>query len=81
MLASTTTSNPKSPPSFKTFEAFIGPKVKVHTDPKSKTRVINFPFDFPNDEKGVIIICRLSDEEWVPSEDIEEIAIKFKYYE
>ena len=61
----------------KTFETFIGPKVKVHTDPKSKTRVINFPFDFPDDEKGVIIICRLTDEEWIPSQNIKSIAINF----
>ena len=78
MLQSTTTQNQPSNPKVKTFEAFIGPKVKVLTDVKSKTRVINFPFDFPNDEKGVIIICRLSDEDWTPSNDIEEITIKFK---
>lgn len=77
MPVSQNTLNP-SPPKVKTFEAFIGPKVKVHVDAKSKTRVINFPFDFPNDEKGVIIICRLSDGEWTPAQDINKVIIEFK---
>lgn len=79
MPQSTNTSSQKTAtPKVKTFEAFIGPKIKVHTDVKSKTRVINFPFDFPNDEKGVIIICRLTDEDWIPSKDIISININFK---
>jgi hypothetical protein len=79
MPQSTNTSSQKTAtPKVKTFEAFIGPKIKVQTDVKSKTRVINFPFDFPNDDKGVIIICRLTDEDWIPSKDIISININFK---
>lgn len=70
--------NTPSQPKFKTFEAFIGPKIRVETDPKSKTRVVSFPFDFPDDEKGVIIICRLTDEDWKPSEQLARISIDFK---
>ena len=74
MLQSTSTQNP---PKTKTFEAFISPKIKVTCDPRSKTRVITFPFDFPNEEKGAIIICRLTDEDWTPAKDIKSITINF----
>lgn len=75
----TSTTSPKiNEPVVKTFEIFVGPKTRVTTDPKSKTKVINFPFDFPDKEKGVLIVCRLSDGEWIPANDIAEIAIVFK---
>ena len=62
----------------KTQEFFIGPKIRVTTDAKSKSKIINFPFELRDGAQACMIIVRLSDEEWVPSDDIEEIAIKFK---
>lgn len=62
-------------------ETVIGPKTKVLRDSKSKARVMNFPFDFPDDEKGVVIICRIKDEEWVPADDISSVVIVFKEHE
>lgn len=59
-----------------TFE--IGPKMKVAADRKSGTRVISFPFDFPSEDQGVLIICRVKDEEWTPFTDIKSITIEFK---
>ena len=47
-------------------------------DKKSKSRIINFPFDFPDETKGCIIILRLADEEWVPSNDISRVIIEMK---
>lgn len=55
----------------------LGPKTKVAKDNKSKARVINFPFDFPSEDQGVIIVCRLKDEEWIPVNDIKSIIINF----
>ena len=62
----------------KTQEFFIGPKIRVTEDKKSKSRIINFPFDFPDETKGCIIILRLADEEWVPSIELAKISIDFK---
>jgi hypothetical protein len=62
----------------KTQEFFIGPKIRVTEDKKSKSRIINFPFDFPDDTKGCIIILRLADEEWTPSNDITKITLDMK---
>jgi len=59
----------------KTAEFLLGPNIKVTVDKKSKSRVINFPFDFADDTKGVIVIIRLSDEEWVPNKDIARITL------
>ncbi len=67
--------NPNKPNSY---EIVIGNKVKVITDRKSKSRVVNFPFEFPDGSNGVIILCRVKDEEWVPSTDISSITINFK---
>lgn len=56
----------------------IGPKVKVITDKKSKSRVSHFPFELPDGSNGVFILCRIKDEEWVPANTIKDITITFK---
>lgn len=58
-------------------DTMIGPSIKVIKDPKSKTRVFNFPFDFADGEKGVVIVCRIEDAEWKPYQDIKSISIEF----
>lgn len=68
---------PYTPPKVKTFEGIIGPNVKVKKELKSGTQVFNFPFDFPDDEKGAIIICRLNEDEWIPYKTISKIIIEF----
>lgn len=68
----------ENPKKINNFEVIIGPKVKVVTDKKSGSRVISFPFEFPSDDRGMIIICKIKDEEWFPSEDIDSISINFK---
>ncbi len=60
------------------YQIVVGDKVKVLTDKKSKSRVVNFPFEFPDGENGVLIMCRLQDNEWVPSKTIKSITIEFK---
>jgi hypothetical protein len=66
-----------NPPNSKTYEIIVGPKIKVTVDTRSKTRVINFPFEFPDGTKGVAIICRVKDEEWVPNTEIKSIKLTF----
>ena len=69
---------PKSVPDpIKTYDILLGPNIKVTTDKKSKTKVINFPFDFPDGIPGVLIICRVKDTEWTPSKTIRKINIEF----
>lgn len=67
-----------NPKKINNFEAIIGSKIKVTTDKKSGSRVINFPFEFPSDDRGMIIICKIKDEEWYPFEEIDSISINFK---
>jgi len=59
------------------YQITIGPKTKVIKDKRSKTRVANFPFEFPDGTNGVLIVCRVKDEEWVPAQDITNIIINY----
>lgn len=61
----------------KSYEVTLGKGLKVTKDAKSRTRVVNFPFEFPDETRGVMIICKIKDEEWIPSEDIRSINIIF----
>lgn len=72
-----TTQNP-IPTKSKSYEVILGKGLKVTMDKKSKTRVVSFPFEFPDDTKGVLIMCRIEDEDWIPSNDITSIKIEFK---
>ena len=60
------------------YEIVIGSKVPVTEDRRSHSRVISFPFEFPDGEKGAIIVLRLKDEEWKPSESIRSVNIVFQ---
>lgn len=55
----------------------LGSKVKVQEDKKSKSRVVNFPFEFTDGTHGVLIVVRVKDEEWKPHQDINNIHINF----
>lgn len=62
----------------KTYEIFVGDKVKVIEDKRSATRVAHFPFEFTDGTNGIIIICRVKDQSWKPSKDIKKITIQFQ---
>lgn len=69
----------KTAEEIKSHEIIIGKSVKVITDKKSNnTRVVSFPFEFPDESRGIIIVCRIKDEEWVPADSIFSINIEFK---
>jgi hypothetical protein len=59
-------------------EIFVGKNVKVTVDNKSRTKIINFPFEFPDGGRGVLIMCRVNIGDWVPHEEISSVEIKFK---
>jgi len=56
----------------------IGPYVRVTEDKRTKTKVANFSFEFPDGTRGVLIVCKVKDEAWEPSKDIKEIQINFQ---
>lgn len=62
----------------KTEEFLFGPNVKVTSDKRSGSKVISLPFDFPDETRGILIVCRVKDEEWVPMNDIKSIKIEYK---
>lgn len=62
----------------KIYEIFIGDKVKVIEDKRSSTRVAHFPFEFTDGTNGIMIICRVKDEPWKPSDDIKKITVLFQ---
>lgn len=62
----------------KTHEMIIGKNAKVMTERKSHTRVLHIPFEFPDETRGVLIVCKVLDEEWVPYQDIDSVTINFK---
>lgn len=60
------------------YEINVGDNVKVIEDKKSKTKVANFPFEFPDGTRGIAIICRVKDEPWQPSKTISHITLNFR---
>lgn len=62
----------------RSYTTILGDKVRVTEDKKSKSRIINFPFNFPDGTNGVMIILRLKDEEWVPNQSINRVTVEFK---
>lgn len=62
----------------KTEEFLFGPNVKVTADKRSGSKIISLPFDFPDETRGILIVCRVKDEEWVPMNDIKSIKIEYK---
>lgn len=58
-------------------ELVIPPKLSVFEDKKSKARTIALPFDFPDGSQGIVMVCRLKSEAWVPAKDIEKLVINF----
>lgn len=64
-----------------TYTVLIGDKVKVTEDKKSRSRITNFPFEFPDGTRGVVIVCRIKDEPWKPNEDISSVTLTFKPHE
>jgi hypothetical protein len=69
--------NPNQPNSLTGYQIVVGDKAKVIKDKRTKTRVANFPFEFPDGTNGVLILCRVKDEEWVPSKEINSIIINY----
>ena len=61
-----------------TYSTDVGPYIKVTTDKKSGARVISFPFEFPDGEDGIAIICKMTTKDWKPSKELERIIINFK---
>lgn len=59
------------------YEIIVGPKVQVTQDKKSRSRVVSFPFEFPDGEKGAMIILRLKDEDWNPKENLKSVTLNF----
>lgn len=62
----------------KSYELIIGKGVKSTIDKHSRTRVVSFPFEFPDETRGVIIICKVKNKDWTPSDDITSLELKFK---
>lgn len=64
-------------PPVNSYTVTLGQNVKVTSDKKSKSKIINFPFEFPDETKGVMVIIRLDRDEWIPTKDISNITIFF----
>lgn len=59
----------------KTEEILVPLKIATHQDKKTGARSAAFPFVFPDGENGVVIVTRLKDGEWKPSNHIEKITL------
>ena len=59
------------------YDIVLGDCVKVTEDKRTKTRIANFPFEFPDGTRGIVIVCRVKDKPWIPSKDITSININF----
>lgn len=66
--------NPQQPNSY---EIVLGPHIKVTEDKRTGSKIANFPFEFPDGKRGVLIVLRLSKERWEPDETIKNITIEF----
>lgn len=61
-----------------TYSTEVGPHVKVTIDKKSNARVISFPFEFPDGTDGIAIICKMTQLDWKPNQEIERVIVNFK---
>lgn len=69
--------NPPPEPT-QTYTIMVGPNVKVTKDKKSGAQIANFPFEFTDGAKGLMILLRIEREPlWKPLEDIKSITINF----
>ena len=62
----------------KNHEIILGPNTKVTSDKRSGAKVISLPFDFPDDTRGIVIICKIKEDNWVPMNEITSVVINFK---
>ncbi len=67
-----------NPTPHKNYEIILGKGVKVTMDKRSKTRVVHFPFEFPDGSPGALILCKVKNEDWVPHEEVLSVQINFK---
>lgn len=56
-------------------EIVIPERISTYIDVKTGARTLALPFQFADGVSGVLMICRLSSEEWIPAEKIEKIQI------
>lgn len=67
-----------SRPTLLTYEIILGDKTKVETDARSKARFTRLPFEFPNNERGLIVLLKPNDPIWKPQKEITSVVINFK---
>ena len=56
----------------------IPPNLLPQADKKTGAKSVYFPFQFPSGENGAIVVIKLVKMGWIPSDDLENINIKFK---
>lgn len=61
----------------RTYDFLLGDNVKVTEDKRSKARIANFPFEFPDGTRGILIVLKVKDEPWKPLKDIKSLHIHF----
>ena len=64
--------------SLKKQELKIKEGTKVFSDPKTHAKTIAIPFRLPDTTAAVLMVCRLKDEDWSPSKEIDKIVIDYK---
>jgi hypothetical protein len=65
-------------PKLEHYEILLGDKTKVETDARSKARFTRLPFEFPDEERGVIVLIKPNDAIWQPQNEITSVVIYFK---
>lgn len=60
------------------FYCEIGEKTKISIDKKSGARVMSLPFEFPDGTDGIVIICKMTQLPWKPSDEILNLNVNFK---
>lgn len=60
------------------YQIIIGENTKAETDARSKARFTRLPFEFPDGERGVIVLIKPDDATWKPQKSIISVTIEFK---
>ncbi len=58
-------------------EIIIPPHLPVSVEERSKAKSVWFPFDYPNNEKGAIVLIKTTKFGWEPVKDVKSIIINF----
>ena len=62
----------------KKIEIKIPKNIGIHEDSRTKAKTMAVPIQFDIANSGILMLCKITNKKWIPSDEIESITINFK---